>query len=317
MYGYGALEKSFHNKYIVGEEDFDFDDGMENKSVFAPNRHYVLNIKAILVSIFLPWILFIVLHGLMVFKTHYTYPKVVWFVLFVGLGTSSGTAMLAKAKEQDPLGAEPMWYRYHSVAFIFATFWAVVGGSYVFWNYSERFYDFQNLNVYNNINPAKESGQMLMDAGRVYWTQGTRVATEFSMGFKHHDVYCVAPIVKGNERLPTYDFWTVGKNCCDHPPSRFQCGEALRTNARSAIRQMNEEDRPFYRLAVQQAEAAYGFKAVHPVFFHYDQDPVGVVNSLHFEQLRGFFGGAILFFCINLFFVIVATIAFTKIGRFS
>lgn len=309
-----TLEKSFHNKYIVDDKDYDFSNGFESQSVFAPNGHHVLNIKALCVSLFLPWILFAVLLHLMLFRWHYTDPEEVYLALLVGLLVSLCTAAYARWKEKSSL-PEPMWYKYHGIAFFWAVFWAFVIGNYGFWKYSEKYYDYETLNVYTDVNPAKEKGQMLMDSGRVYFTHETRVGTEFSMGFKNRDVYCVAPIIKGEERRETYDFWTVGINCCDHPPGKFQCGQANNPLARSAIRQLGDDDREMYRLAVQQAEAAYGLKATHPVFFYWVADPVHEIDMYYVWTWRIFIYGIAGYFCINLFFVVAASFAFSKIGR--
>ena len=39
------------------------------------------------------------------------------------------------------------------------------------------------------------------------------------------------------------------------------------------VRLTNDEDHPYYRLAVQQAEVKFGIKAVHPLFFTWSRDP--------------------------------------------
>jgi hypothetical protein len=40
----------------------------------------------------------------------------------------------------------------------------------------------------------------------------TKLDTTKSRGFKSLNLYCVAPIVNGDTKLATYDFWAVGKN---------------------------------------------------------------------------------------------------------
>ncbi len=95
---------------------------------------------------------------------------------------------------------------------------------------------------------------------QVYFADNTRLDTSRSMGFKNLDLYCVAPIVNGNSALESYDFWAIGLNCCSGVSSDFRCGEWNNPHARSGLRLMRDDQRPFFRLAVQQAAAAHKLK---------------------------------------------------------
>lgn len=142
-------------------------------------------------------------------------------------------------------------------------------------------YMLSKLNSYTNVNPSGVdgnglSGLQLMDAGLVAFAEGTKINVTLTEGFKSHDTYCVAPLVgdsatAGKQR--TYDIWVVGKNCCSGlAGSSFACGAYDNPYANGGIRLMDDEARPFYRMAVQEAEASYKIKALHPIFFEWVPD---------------------------------------------
>jgi hypothetical protein len=216
---------------------------------------------------------------------------------------------ITRKKERDP-----MWYSFAAVAFGLAVFLATTFGDMNFWYNMQPFYDIENLNTYPSVNPAREKGQQLMDAGRVYFADGTGLDMRKAMGFKNLDLYCVAPIVHGNDQLASYDFWAVGLNCCSGVSSDFRCGEFNNPHARSGLRLMRDDQRPFFRLAVQQAEAAYNIKATHPLFFYWMQDPVAEMNGYRDDGFKYYLLGIFTHFAFNLFCVVCAVVGFAKIG---
>merc|ERR1719408_1104993 len=137
------------------------------------------------------------------------------------------------------------------------------------------------------------------------------------MGFKNLEIYCVAPIVAGKEVLPTYDFWAVGVNCCSGNRADFHCGEFNNAHAGAGLRLMRDDQRSFYRLAVQQAEAAYNIRADHPLFFYWMQDPVAEVAAWMDEGYKWFLLGIFSHFLLQLVLVIIACLAFSKLGQIA
>jgi len=73
---------------------------------------------------------------------------------------------------------------------------------------------------------------------------------------------------------------------------------------------------PFFRLAVQQAEAAYNIKAVHPIFVYWLQDPASEINAYQEDGFRYYMLGMFAHFSLQLFLVITAAIVFSKSGQF-
>jgi len=283
-------------------------------SVFTPGKRRRMNLVAICLNIFLPWFMFSTLYAAMSFSFHYQRPAITWVLVALGFCTVILAGLLAyqtKKKERDP-----MWYTFATLALGLAVVLAVILGDMNFWYNMQPFYDIENLNTYPSVNPAREKGQQLMDAGRVYFADGAMLDMRKAMGFKNLDLFCVAPIVHGEEQLASYDFWAVGINCCSGVSSDFRCGEFNNPHARSGLRLMRDDQRPFFRLAVQQAEAAYNIKATHPLFFYWMQDPVAEMNAYRDDGFKYYLLGIFTHFAFNLFCVVIAVVGFSKIGRY-
>lgn len=287
---------------------------MSSGTVFLPGKRLRLNIVAIGVNILAPWVVFCAVFAAMSFNLRIARPMVAFSVVGLAFMLTFGAGYLAyrtKTKERDAT-----WYGFCAIALLVASLGGVMFGDMNFRANLAPFAELSTLNSYPSVNPAHERGQQLMDAGRVYFTEGTGLDISKSMSFKNLDLYCVVPITKGADQLASYDFWAVGVNCCDGVSSEFKCGEFNNPHARAGIRLMRDDQRPFFRLAVQQAEAAYGIQAKHPLFFTWMQDPQGELNNLRREGMKLFMLGTITHFFFNLFCVVCAVLGFSKIGHY-
>jgi len=94
-----------------------------------------------------------------------------------------------------------------------------------------------------------------MDAAKIYFSAGSGIDYSRSWHFKHHDTYCVAPIVRKNgpggstvePETGSIDFFAVGTNCCAVTSSDFRCVENS-PYSRSGLRVLDDTKTPFYRL---------------------------------------------------------------------
>jgi len=278
-----------------------------------------LNVVAICLNLFLPWILFSSMYAIMSFTIHYHSPQMAQFSCFLGgvfVLIAFILAMNAWSQRNKSLpNRDPNWFIFGFVALLIAWILGMVFGSINFTFYMQPYYDVLNLSSYPSVNPALEKGQHLMDGGRVYFTEGSVLDLTKSMSFKNLDLYCVAPIVNTKEPLTSYDFWAVGMNCCSAGASDFRCGEYQNPHARSGLRLMRDNQRPFFRLAVQQAEAAFNIRATHPLFYYWTPDPVAEINSYRDDGFKYFLLGVFTHFFFNMFCVVCAVVGFSKIGR--
>eukprot|EP00919_Chromeraceae_sp_WS-2016_P024206 GHVR01057280.1.p1 GENE.GHVR01057280.1~~GHVR01057280.1.p1 ORF type:complete len:292 (+),score=7.54 GHVR01057280.1:20-895(+) len=278
--------------------------------LYTPGKRRRLNVVALCLNIFIPWFLFCGIFAALTFDVHYRRPFWAWFIVATGIAITLATyaiAFRAKTRSKDPA-----WFMFAGIAMTIAVVLATVLGDMNFHFYMSKYYDISNLQVYEDVKPDMDMGQALMDSGKVYFAAGTTLKATLSAGFMNGDLYCVSAITRGS-KMTDYDFWAVGKNCCADRAD-FRCGEYANRRARSGLRLMEDEDRPFYRLAVQEAEAVFGITSRHPLFFYWMQDPLGEQNAFRDMGFKNFLVAIFSHFAFNLFCVVTATIAFAKIG---
>jgi hypothetical protein len=164
-----------------------------------------------------------------------------------------------------------------------------------------KYFTYQEMASYINIDPDIDRGQSYMDAGTVYFKEDSTVRTNRAVAFHNGLTYCVAPILRDsmnggqsssagpslqtlNGFTPpmsgTVDFWAVGTNCCGDRGDTFTCGDVDSTLARSGLRLLDDTARSMYLLAVQEWSATTGLPVRHPLFFHWTTDPISHAESL-------------------------------------
>jgi len=285
------------------------------RTIFAPGQRIKMNIVPVFLNLFVPWAVYVLACGVLSFSMPYKYPGTTTGILFlICLFWLVLTGMALWHRKNDP---DPTWWTYVAFMTGLAIFSAATTGMSTYDNLSKPYYQIRDLKVIPTFDPGNERGQNVLDAGIVYFTYGGHIDGGRSWHFKHHSTYCVAPIV-GNSSEPatqSYDFWAVGKDCCSLSASDFRCGAWGSQKARSAIRVLDEEVTPYYRLAVQQAETLYNIMATHPVFFYWAADPLEEVNSWNIQAFKDFLFGCAFFFVVSLFCLVLALYKFSWIGR--
>lgn len=298
------------------------------QALYARSQRQRLNVVPVFQCLLLPWLFFCVIHAVMCFHWHYAQRPVCFAVVGAGLvlvlvlggvAVYSGVRKARSARAGEPM-KPPSWLIFFAVTSLAAWVLAVVLGDLNFWTNMQPYYDYANLNEHWRVDPSQIQGQELMDAGRIHFTNNTVVDVQRSMGFRNLDMYCVAPItVKAPEGtlkpLETYDFWAVGLDCCSANSADFHCGEFANPNAHQGLRLLRDEQRPFFRLAIQQAEAAHSIKATHPLFFYWTADATSEMESFRMDGYRYFLVGMLAHFAWQLLCVGLAFAGFLKLGH--
>merc|ERR1711865_1302884 len=105
-----------------------------------------------------------------------------------------------------------------------------------------------------------------------------------------------------------------GQDCCAPSGGNFQCGAINSDRARSGLRMLRDDQRPFYQLAVEQWSARVGLPAKHPVFFYWVEDPVASVDLLVDQTDNLFSMNVVLFLFGNTCFSLLILWALVEAG---
>jgi hypothetical protein len=296
------------------------------RNVFSPGHRIRMNIVPMFLMIFVPWGIFIFVLGLNSFYMMYMRPLAVY--ILTGLCFLFWVATVIFAINRRKYDPEPAWYTFFAGMVGLAVIMGFFLGSYVYSNYSFPYYQVKDLKVISNLDPNAEHGQNVMDAGMFYFAPGSKLDAMRAWHFKQKTVYCAAPIIKGHDSVDSvsqgtqhvpqtqsFDFWAVGKDCCSVSASDFRCGDYNNALARGGIRNMRDEDRAFYRLAVEQASALYGIQATNPIFFQWSTDPLETVNSWNSHGFRRYLAYVVFAFVFFAFAMSMATCKFSFMGR--
>lgn len=305
--GYGALPYQHQQVHSQGK----------------PHRQRI-NVLPILLCLLVPWGLFTVMLYARAFEMHYNNAWMVTAITFAAMAFVVCLAflMVERVFVQRTTGMrDPSWLGFLFLTSLLAVVLGTAIGEYNFQVNMQPYYDVTQLKTYLDVDPVSARGQALMDAGRVVFQEGAHLDLGRSMGFKHGDVYCVAPITSGSlqgqsTRLAQYDFWAIGKNCCDGSKGGdFHCNWSADHHARGGLRLLNEEERPYFRLAVQQAEATFNIKALHPVFLYWMYNPLEETDSYEVSGRKLFWVGCMGFFVAQSFFVLLAVYFISKFSH--
>jgi len=294
--------------------------GFPREARFVRRQRQRMNMVAVCQCLFLPWLLFMAAFALTSFHLHYSKPWLCW-LLVGGLGglvliAGAFAAMAVRRKLKQNESAEPTWFVFLFLTMAIGLAVGAVLGHLNFTSFMQRYYDYVNLNDYNFVNPSRMRGQQMMDGGRITFLPGAQLDFRKAMGFKNLNTYCVVPITMGGLELSNYDFWAVGLDCCSDDIADFTCGEALNKQAHAGLRLLQDEERAFYRLAVQQAENMYHIKALHPLFLYWTEDPHAEMNSWRSEGYMFFFIAMVVHFLWQMLCVGLGVMGFSKMGHY-
>lgn len=292
-----------------------FDDG--TKMPFTYRRR--VNLTVLMLCLFIPVLLFALVCGSLSFSVHHDVPLLTWSIVGLGAIATGAIGFLAfmavKQRYSDgDVTRESYWYIFLAVTMLLAYIFAIFLGLVNFWSNMLPYLELQSLSVHPAVDTTTMTAQQLMDVGRVTFTEGTKLDSKKSIGFKNVDRYCVAPIVPPDgKKLESYDFWAIGLNCCSGSTADFHCGEFDNPQARSGLRLMRADQRGFYRLAVQQAEATYGIEAKHPLFFYWMQNAQAELEAYRGDAVRYFILGLGSSFSCQLLFLMGAVLIYQKL----
>lgn len=276
-----------------------------------------VNIFAVALCFFVPIAVFATVDAVLSFSLRYNASTVSWLVVVVLLLACFAMCYQAydtfKRRWNGDVNREPFWFIFLAVTMLAAWSFGLYLGNLNYWNNTQPYEDLQQLSSKSSVDTSVMTGRALMDVGQVTFANGTSLDLAKAIGFKNLHEYCAAPIVTGSGKLESYDFWAIGLDCCSGLATDYHCGAYNFKGSAGGLRLMREDERSFYRLAVQQAEANYNIQARHPLFFYYVEDATSELSLYVQESYKYFLLGLLAFSMCQLTLIILGIFVFMKL----
>lgn len=239
-----------------------------------------------------------------------------WVVLLMQAYFASTKLRRRAHSKADPLlrpslrDPAPSWYAFLACSCLVAILLAELVGTYNYVANMKFLYGYNDLNSYAGVDPSGGSGQAFLDAGQISFVNTSRLQLSRSMGFYDGTMYCVAPIVSTSEPPAIYDFWAVGVGCCSGHAADFHCGPFSDANAHQGLRLLRDDQRPFFQLAVQQAESVYQIKANSPIFLTWTKDAAGNLEKYRHDSFMFYMFWIFCFIGLQTFTTVLALVLY-------
>lgn len=252
----------------------------------------------VIFNIVAPFLLFWACYHMTVGWWHHYWSILTWAVIIASWGFVVVTTIAYRSSARSGKVMDALWGLFLTLSLALSIVAGTMIGNRQYETYWHRFYDFQALESYVNINTMADVGGAFEDGGQFYFKEGSHVDTTRVVAFKNYDIYCVAPIIRkeleGGEgaeqgkaadgpaplELPpsgTIDWFAVGVNCCKPDGEEWTCSGG---NARNGLRVLEADRRPFYNMASTAWSLKYELPSKNPIFVEFIVDPLGKVGGL-------------------------------------
>lgn len=280
------------------------------------SRRARIDFGQVLINMVLPVSIFAITYAVLSFKLHYDSWLLSWTIVLCCVLPVVCVWSLSRKAFNEEDSVQGHWMTLQWSLCLCAWLLAVVLGIMNYSTNMKPFYDLGGLNYAASVDPSLSGGSYI-DAGRMLFLPGSHLDTSRSMSVRIAKTYCVAPVVNPNVQANAtreYDFWAVGVDCCSstQPQKQWNCGDINNKFASAGMRLMSEQSRPFYRMAVQEAEAAYKIRAKHPIFIEWMQDPAREMASWRDNGMRCYLEGVSSVVVLMFFVSITAGLFFSR-----
>jgi len=301
-----------------------------------PNPVEYLNDFAVLLAlIFVPWSMLVLIACLFAFVYH-SYQVFVWVVCVVCLlialgffmaGGSKAGGMAAPREDRGERKPTPFTrqeyympsvYMVLSVLCAIAVFFGIVLGYWSYHSYMWAYWSYRTNGEYTNVMPS-EPAIAHADAGKIIFSDFTRVDTAKAAGFKDGTVYCVAPIMD-DVPMAKVEYWAVGTDCC-MKRADFNCDDAWNPKAKSGMVVMEANpwipnNRESYEKAVRLAEATYEIvSAKQPLFVRWVAEPEVVQDDFWRSGIGFLVAELSIYFLASVIFGLISAGAVQRSAR--